>query len=456
MDFEGEGMPKGNKNAGYVGLMLAKQHLGRKVKDYNPPNEEGEYTASTVARKKKMGKFNSALVSNPSAYITTNFPIKKKGRPRVSDVPKRATAEQRAQMTEEQKERLREYERQKKRESRARQRGEGKPTRSEFGAIAKTAYDKTPPDTVGSWRKFFETPTIRGYMNTTDKAIMISVRGSADSRDWLKTNTQLPFNRLSSTERYKGDKKAVEEIASKYDPKQFEYYLVGHSLGGAIISQLKRDLPFLKDAVAYNPAFQPYDLLKPNTAQITRVYTEDDPLYKLGGRYLNPEVIPTKVPLANSNVKNTNAIASGLAQMVNAYQGHAMANFEGGAKRRRKITAKDIMKLGEKLSGGAKLTPRERTLADDIRGGGWWDDFKSGFMSVIKPVASVAKTVLPFVAPVAGSVASAGLSAIGLGKPRKQLYKDGKVYKGKYHIMDDGSVHTGAKHTKRSVQLEVR
>jgi len=32
--MEGEGMPKGNKKAGYVGLLLAKHHLKKKPADY--------------------------------------------------------------------------------------------------------------------------------------------------------------------------------------------------------------------------------------------------------------------------------------------------------------------------------------------------------------------------------------------------------------------------------------
>jgi hypothetical protein len=34
--------------------------------------------------------------------------------------------------------------------------------------------------------------------------------------------------------------------------------------------------------------------------------------------------------------------------------------------------------------------------------------------------------------------------------------KAGKLYKGKYHKMKDGSIHTGAKHTKNSKKLYKR
>lgn len=51
----------------------------------------------------------------------------------------------------------------------------------------------------------------------------------------------------------------------------------------------------------------------------------------------------------------------------------------------------------------------------DLYGGGWWDDFKSGFMSVIKPVANIASSVLPFIAPELAPVANMVNSAVGNG-----------------------------------------
>jgi len=53
----GDGMPHGNKSAGYVGLMIAKEQ-GKTRHDYDPPQ-----------RKKKIGKFNINKMRNPSDYI---------------------------------------------------------------------------------------------------------------------------------------------------------------------------------------------------------------------------------------------------------------------------------------------------------------------------------------------------------------------------------------------------
>lgn len=50
------------------------------------------------------------------------------------------------------------------------------------------------------------------------------------------------------------------------------------------------------------------------------------------------------------------------------------------------------------------------------RGAGWFDDFKSGFMSVIRPVASVVKTVAGLVPHPAAQAVSGALGALGAGK----------------------------------------
>lgn len=50
-----------------------------------------------------------------------------------------------------------------------------------------------------------------------------------------------------------------------------------------------------------------------------------------------------------------------------------------------------------------------------------WRKFTHGLMSIVKPVASVAKSVLPMVMPGGtGSVISSGLGAVGLGMHRRR------------------------------------
>jgi len=67
MDEYGEGIPRGNKSAGYVGLMLAKE-MGKTRSDYNP-----------VQRKKKIGKFDINKMKDPSDFIKSAYIDKYKG-----------------------------------------------------------------------------------------------------------------------------------------------------------------------------------------------------------------------------------------------------------------------------------------------------------------------------------------------------------------------------------------
>ena len=76
---------------------------------------------------------------------------------------------------------------------------------------------------------------------------------------------------------------------------------------------------------------------------------------------------------------------------------------------------------------------------NEVDGEGFFDDFKQGFMSVIKPVAGIAKSVLPLAGP-EGMAASGVLNAIGLGKRGKKSKGDGR-HKG----TDLGKRHDGRK-----------
>jgi hypothetical protein len=76
----------------------------------------------------------------------------------------------------------------------------------------------------------------------------------------------------------------------------------------------------------------------------------------------------------------------------------------------------------EAMSGGAKRSEaylQGGALSKHLRelhGEGFWDDFKKGFMSVVRPVAQIAKPILAVVPHPAAKAAALGMSALGLGK----------------------------------------
>lgn len=79
-----------------------------------------------------------------------------------------------------------------------------------------------------------------------------------------------------------------------------------------------------------------------------------------------------------------------------------------------------------------------------LHGKGFFDDFKQGFNAVVSPIASIAKTALPVLAPGYGTLASAGLDMLGYG--RGDLGDDdleGGMRTGRYEGKGELTIHHG-------------
>lgn len=459
--MEGLGMPRGNKKAGFVGLMLAKKHLRRGPNSYDTPQRAkktpARFNTNEMAMTNKYGR------PSPSQYIQNIYPraqqqpaqpARPRGRPRVAPQDLAPTG----RLTKAQRDALkaqadagnaqaqatldafRQNEAQRARKARMKKartaigqmaqgaerdqairnfqitygepyavagqgRGGVRPRPKQFLDIAKTSYQKVPPQNVSDFTLVFNTPTLDAWVNEPRTTIVLSVRGTdtSDSGD-LAADASIPFNRLSKSNRYQIDKQSVQQILQRYDPSKYEYYLTGHSLGGAIVNQLKRDFPFFKDAVEYNAAFQPYDFLRQQNDQIQRNYTANDPLYRLGGRFFSKvNVLPAKPSVATS--------LGAVGNLYDALQGHSLSNFDqlvgGAVKMSDKQWAKEHKKLLDTLA-----KPTKRKLKNEL----------------LEQRAEVQKKICSM---------------------------NGKPYTGKFHIMTDGSIHTGATHTKSSKPLQV-
>lgn len=159
-----------------------------------------------------------------------------------------------------------------------------KPSDALFFKAARESYEANPDESINGFQLVVNTSTFDAYLDTKTKTLLLSSRGTADAQD-VKADAALAVNALSSTARYQQDRRVLDSIVLRYPPSQYTYYMTGHSLGGAISNQLKRDYPFIKEAVQFNPAFQPKDLVS-RQGGIKRYYTKTDFLYKLGGRFL--------------------------------------------------------------------------------------------------------------------------------------------------------------------------
>lgn len=128
-----------------------------------------------------------------------------------------------------------------------------------------------------------KTPTAIAYRDKQTNRLLIGIRGTVPtSPEDLAADAAIPLNRLSASARYRKDSQFVSNVLSRFPTIAAD--VTGHSLGGAIASQLKRDFPGrIVNVETFNQAVQPQDILTGKNDDITRRYMANDPLYKYTG-----------------------------------------------------------------------------------------------------------------------------------------------------------------------------
>jgi len=221
------------------------------------------------------------------------------------------------------------------------------PSERTFFDLVRQSYKQPAIDTLDGFQKVYDIPEVKAYVNNDQKTVLIAYRGTQAERGDLAADAMIAVNNLSRSERYSIDYSATQKILESYPSPPYDYYLTGHSLGGAIVTQIKRDFPQLKGAVVFNSANQPYDLVN-QQSDVKKMYIDLDPLYNLGGQTIvNKEVLPFRTTTLG---KYTDIIRNGLAginpitgvantayKAKLAVDAHALKNFTqkyGGRKHR--------------------------------------------------------------------------------------------------------------------------
>lgn len=198
----------------------------------------------------------------------------------------------------------------------------GIPDKNTLQQLAKQSYSSQRTN-VGSLKLFFSTPTLAFYKE--NNTIVVAIRGTADATD-VKADAMIPFNSLNNSQRFKNDLDTLQNIQKQFPPSQFDYYGVGHSLGGAILDIFLK-MRMLKSGVSYNPAVQPMDLSSkiPNE----RIYFDGDPMLLLFGNRLSvkPEIRKKTTPFLSATMGLTSPLISTVAD---TYDAHRLDNFSGG------------------------------------------------------------------------------------------------------------------------------
>lgn len=202
------------------------------------------------------------------------------------------------------------------------------PSDTDYRRMAQSAYSGKP---VKGYNIISQSPTVKIFEKPGTNELVVSARGSKDLRDW-KTNITLPFNGLASSDRYKEDKAFVKDALEKYG-KDKKVYITGHSLGGAVADQLKKDFPAIKKGKTYNPAFQGSDFFSHKKSPVERVYGTGDAL-GFFGRYLpGAKLNETKRSVANEAVSKASPFIGKTADIIRSHQ---IENISDGKSKKRK------------------------------------------------------------------------------------------------------------------------
>lgn len=185
----------------------------------------------------------------------------------------------------------------------------------------KASYADTT-NSVGSWQFISGTPTLRFYKN--GNTIVIAVRGTADQRDMI-TDLTIAAQDMDSQQRFIQDKMEILKFQQQYPTETYTYLLTGHSLGGAICDSLMA-AGIGEQAITFNPAVQKrfYD-----SQNNKRIYQEEDPLYRMMGKYCK-----YNVEIRKGRVKNAIEQAAQYIPIAGvgytALQAHSLDNYVGG------------------------------------------------------------------------------------------------------------------------------
>lgn len=230
------------------------------------------------------------------------------------------------------------------------------PDRNILQQLATQSYEANPAPRIGQMNLLRATPTLKFYKPDAN-TIVVAIRGTkpTDMGD-VKADALIALGQLESSDRYKTDLNTLQQFQTQYPPSQYDYYGVGHSLGGAILDLfLKQGL--LKNGVSYNPAVQPQDFQGNLPNQ--RVYMESDPLYKIMGSNLaqKPEIrAPRKKSWWEKAISVIPYVGTA-AKGYDLYQSHMLDQFQGGNKPHPKFEAQ-LRKVGIEPSSYLKEAQR--------------------------------------------------------------------------------------------------
>ena len=215
----------------------------------------------------------------------------------------------------------------------------GKPSDKVYFKTADSSYKPRATPEIDGYVNIFDGDTIDAFLNDNLKEIVVGFKGTTLNMNDLIADLKIVGNNLSNSARYKKDLEQFKQVLMRYSPDIYSYYITGHSLGGAIVKQLKKDFQFIKEGMTFNSASQPMDIINQDK-NILDNYIDKDFLYNLTGRFIkNKRVYPYKA-------KPTSGVMGWLKQKATPtpINAHKLDQFE-------------FMGKGKKINGRGVETP---------------------------------------------------------------------------------------------------
>lgn len=209
----------------------------------------------------------------------------------------------------------------------------GQPSNKVYYKAVDSSYNKKAFDNINGFEKIFDGETLDAFLK--DNEIIVGVRGTLLNVNDLKADVNIISNNLKNSKRFQNDLKQFEQVIQRYPPSNYKYYLSGHSLGGAIVAELKRMFPFIQESVVFNSASQPIDLTNQDP-NIKYKYIDKDPLYNITGKAIkNKEVYPFQQIKPKSFFGRIGATLTPTA--IQAHRLNQFENLVGNGKQKIKI-----------------------------------------------------------------------------------------------------------------------
>lgn len=210
-------------------------------------------------------------------------------------------------------------------------------SKEQYFAAANAAYQTDGfSDMVKGFQAVHADEQVKAFLQESTKTMLVSIRGTVLELQDLAADTLIALNLLERSSHHKAVVRSFEEIIQKFPPIQFDYFITGHSLGGAEAAAIVRKYPFITAGIVFNAALQSKDIDdEAVTSRLTYIYVDGDLIDNLNSMARNltlraDNTTTFRIKRADmTDEKQAGVLAYATATALNATGGeqHKLASF---------------------------------------------------------------------------------------------------------------------------------